>query len=57
MANRAVFLDRDGTMAKDVHYCSRPADFELRVLADEAKYGRILQRDSRITECYSQPCS
>ena len=29
MANRAVFLDRDGTMAKDVHYCSRPEDFEL----------------------------
>lgn len=29
MANRTVFLDRDGTMAKDVHYCSRPEDFEL----------------------------
>ena len=29
MANRAVFLDRDGTMAKDVHYCSHPRDFEL----------------------------
>lgn len=29
MANRAVFLDRDGTMAKDVHYCSDPADFQL----------------------------
>lgn len=29
MANRAVFLDRDGTMAKDVHYCRRPEDFEL----------------------------
>ncbi|MBT9132808.1 MAG: D-glycero-alpha-D-manno-heptose-1,7-bisphosphate 7-phosphatase [Firmicutes bacterium] len=29
MANKAVFLDRDGTMAKDVHYCSRPEDFEL----------------------------
>ncbi len=26
---QAVFLDRDGTMAKDVHYCSRPEDFEL----------------------------
>ena len=29
MANRAVFLDRDGTMAIDVSYCSRPEDFEL----------------------------
>ncbi len=27
--NRAVFLDRDGTMAKDVPYCSRPQDFQL----------------------------
>ncbi len=29
MTNRAVFLDRDGTMARDVSYCSRPEDFEL----------------------------
>ena len=29
MANRAVFLDRDGTMAKDGPYCRRPEDFEL----------------------------
>lgn len=29
MANKAVFLDRDGTMAKDVYYCSRPEDFQL----------------------------
>jgi len=29
MTNRAVFLDRDGTMAKDVHYCRRPEDFKL----------------------------
>ncbi len=29
MAKKAVFLDRDGTMAKDVHYCRRPEDFEL----------------------------
>lgn len=27
--NKAVFLDRDGTLAKDVHYCSRPEDFFL----------------------------
>ena len=29
MTNRAVFLDRDGTMAKDVNYCAHPEDFEL----------------------------
>jgi len=29
MANRAVFLDRDGTIARDVHYCRRPEDFKL----------------------------
>jgi D,D-heptose 1,7-bisphosphate phosphatase len=27
--NKAVFIDRDGTMARDVPYCSRPEDFEL----------------------------
>jgi histidinol-phosphate phosphatase family protein len=26
---KAVFLDRDGTIARDVPYCSRPEDFEL----------------------------
>jgi len=26
---RAVFLDRDGTIAQDVHYCRRPEDFDL----------------------------
>ena len=29
MANKAVFIDRDGTIAKDVSYCSAPEDFEL----------------------------
>lgn len=29
MAYRAVFLDRDGTMNRDVPYCRRPGDFEL----------------------------
>lgn len=29
MKNKAVFLDRDGTMAKDANYCSRKEDFEL----------------------------
>lgn len=29
MRNRAVFLDRDGTIARDVQYCRRPGDFEL----------------------------
>jgi D-glycero-D-manno-heptose 1,7-bisphosphate phosphatase len=27
MMNKAIFLDRDGTIAVDVHYCSRPDDF------------------------------
>lgn len=29
MANKAVFIDRDGTIARDVPYCSCPEDFEL----------------------------
>lgn len=29
MLHKAVFLDRDGTIAKDVHYCRDPRDFEL----------------------------
>ncbi len=29
MADIAVFLDRDGTMNKDVPYCRRPEDFQL----------------------------
>ncbi len=33
---RAVFLDRDGTIARDVHYCSRPQDFELLRTVPEA---------------------
>jgi len=27
--HKAVFLDRDGAIARDVPYCSRPEDFEL----------------------------
>jgi histidinol-phosphate phosphatase family protein len=33
--HKAVFLDRDGTIARDVHYCSRPEDFELLLGAAE----------------------
>ena len=29
IVSSAVFLDRDGTIARDVHYCSRPEDLEL----------------------------
>jgi histidinol-phosphate phosphatase family protein len=29
MLHRAVFLDRDGTIAKDVHYCRRVEDLEI----------------------------
>jgi histidinol-phosphate phosphatase family protein len=28
-SNRAVFVDRDGTIAPDVHYCRSPEDFQL----------------------------
>lgn len=27
--NKGVFIDRDDTISRDVHYCSRPEDFEL----------------------------
>jgi len=36
MGNRAVFLDRDGTIAGDVPYCSRVEDFELLPSVSEA---------------------
>ena len=42
MNNRAVFLDRDGTVAKNVNYCSRPEDFEL--LHDTGKAIRLLNQ-------------
>jgi D,D-heptose 1,7-bisphosphate phosphatase len=29
LKNKAVFIDRDGTINRDVPYCSRPEDFEL----------------------------
>jgi histidinol-phosphate phosphatase family protein len=29
MRKRAVFLDRDGTISRDVHYCCRVEDFEI----------------------------
>lgn len=34
--NRGVFLDRDGTIARDVHYCRSPDDFELFPAVPEA---------------------
>jgi D,D-heptose 1,7-bisphosphate phosphatase len=36
MPNKAVFLDRDGTIARNVSYCSRPEDFELLPTVPEA---------------------
>ncbi len=42
MTNRAVFIDRDGTMAKDVPYCRRPEDFEL--FPNTAKAIRMLNQ-------------
>lgn len=41
MTNRAVFLDRDGTMAVDVRYCRRPEDFHL--LPGTAKAIKLLK--------------
>lgn len=36
MDKRAVFLDRDGTIARDVPYCHRVEDFELLPTVPEA---------------------
>lgn len=44
MSNRAVFIDRDGTMAKDVQYCRCPEDFEL--FPDTAKAIKLLSEHS-----------
>lgn len=40
--NKAVFLDRDGTIAEDVHYCRRPEDF--KILPAVPKAIRLLNR-------------
>ena len=42
--NRAAFLDRDGTIARDVHYCRRPEDFEILPTVPEAI--RLLNENS-----------
>lgn len=34
--HKAVFLDRDGTIARDVHYCRRVEDFEILPRVPEA---------------------
>jgi D,D-heptose 1,7-bisphosphate phosphatase len=34
--NKAIFIDRDGTIAYDTHYCSNPADFFLLSSVPEA---------------------
>jgi histidinol-phosphate phosphatase family protein len=36
MKNKGVFIDRDGTLNRDVPYCSRPQDFELLPGAGES---------------------
>ena len=50
----AVFLDRDGTIARDVHYCRRPEDFEILPtvpeairLLNESGFKSLLHRKSR----------
>ncbi len=40
---KAVFLDRDGTIARDVHYCRRVEDFEILPRVPEAI--RLLNRE------------
>ena len=42
--NKAVFLDRDGTIAKDVRYCRRVEDFEILPTVPEAI--RLLKENS-----------
>jgi len=38
MVRKAVFIDRDDTIAKDVPYCSKPEDLELfKGVADSIK--------------------
>lgn len=36
MSRKAIFLDRDGTMAVDVNYCRRPEEFQLLPRVGEA---------------------
>jgi D,D-heptose 1,7-bisphosphate phosphatase len=36
MGNKAVFLDRDGTIARDANYCHRVEDFEILTTVPEA---------------------
>ncbi len=33
--NKAIFLDRDGTISKDVHYCCRPEDLSFLPTVEE----------------------
>jgi histidinol-phosphate phosphatase family protein len=40
--NRAIFFDRDGTIAVDVQYCRRPEDFKL--FAETPKVIRALNK-------------
>jgi len=42
MGSKTVFLDRDGTIAPDANYCSRPEDFE--VFPDAAEAVKLLNR-------------
>lgn len=57
---RAVFLDRDGTIAKDVNYCRRVEDFEIlpnvpqgiRLLNEQALRVIIITNQSGIARGY-----
>ena len=58
--NRAVFLDRDGTIARDVRYCRRPEDFEvlttvpaaIRLLSDHGFKAVVITNQSGIARGY-----
>ncbi len=58
--NKAVFLDRDGTIAQDVPYCRSPDDFELlptvpqaiKLLNDNAFKVAVITNQSGIARGY-----
>jgi histidinol-phosphate phosphatase family protein len=60
MKNRAVFLDRDGTIAPDVNYCRRPEDFNLfpdagesvKLLNNHGFKVVVITNQSGIARCY-----
>jgi D,D-heptose 1,7-bisphosphate phosphatase len=62
---KAIFLDRDGTLVKDVHYCSRPEDLEflptvidgLKLLNDIDFKVIVITNQSGIARGYFTECT